>query len=130
MTLASGILSNMQTNLFHHVSQNSQCHSAASCKAHDTNQLHTVTSELRCQIDEIKASCKEAAQQQWELQEKLDHANGKKSKKGKNMPLQVCSSGTYSSSSSWVKSTPLIKKHTESKLITDILYHWQLTHVV
>lgn len=122
-TLASGILSNTQTDLFHRVSRNSQRHSAASRKAHDANRLHAVTGELRGQIDQIKASRKEAAQQQRELQAKLNHANGKESKKGRNVLLQAHTSGAYSSSSGRVKSAPPIKKHTESRLITDISCH-------
>ena len=80
-------------------SQGPQCHSAP-------NNYRWTLRENRTD----KGSRKEAAQGQWELQEQLNHANGKESKKGRNMPLQPCFSEADSSSSGRVKSTPLIKK--------------------
>ena len=68
----------------------------------------------------MKASRKEAAQEQQELQEQLNHANGKESKKGRNMLLQPCFYEDDSSSSSRVKSTPLIKKPADPVIRTEL----------
>jgi len=94
-----------------------QCNAAR--KAHNATQLQTITGKLHKKIKQIKASRKEAAQEQWELQEQLNHANSKESKKGWNMSLQLHFSEADLSSSSRVKSAPLIKKPADPVISTE-----------